>query len=149
MEERKGWGRRLRRKQQAEAKTNYCYVCKKIQDQVRLEIKCFRKGREQWGRDNLMEGSIKILMAMAWVKIQMSKKNSYSEEEKSPRGTAGYKMKFEFTKEVTGNIKEKLSVPFLRHAAQQAIILENEHWPDIGHGSLKLDVGNMEWTLSF
>ena len=55
------------------------------------------------------------------------KKNSYSEEEKSPRGTAGYKMKFEFTKEVTGNIKEKLSVPFLRHAAQQAIILENEH----------------------
>ena len=42
----------LERKYQTEAKTNYCRVCKKLQDRVRpwtgrLEIKCFHKGREQ------------------------------------------------------------------------------------------------------
>ena len=56
-EERDGQGR-LQRKQQTEAKTGYCQIWKKLQDQVqhwtgRLEIKCFHKGRKQWGQHKL------------------------------------------------------------------------------------------------
>ena len=47
-------------------------------------------------------------------------------------------MKFEFTKEVTGNIREKLPVPFLRYATQQAIILEKERGLDIGYNDVKI-----------
>ena len=47
-------------------------------------------------------------------------------------------MRFEFAKEVTGGIKEKPSVPFLRHATQQAIILGKKHELDIGYSEVKI-----------
>ena len=103
-----------------------------------LEIKCFHKGRKQWRQDKLTEGSIKTLMTMAWVKIQTPKKITYSEEETSRQGAAGCKMGFEFAKEVTGGIKQKPSVPFLRHAMQQAIILGKEHGLDTGYSEVKI-----------
>ena len=77
--------------------------------------------------------SMETLMAIAWVEIQMPHKITYTEEETSPRGAAGYKLTFELEKEVTGNIREKFPVPFLRHVMQQAINLEGEHGPDIGY----------------
>ena len=81
---------------------------------------------------------MKTLMAMAWLKIQMPKKIIYSEEKTSPRGALGYKMKFKFAKEVTGDIKENLPVPFLLHVTQQAIMLGKEHGPDIGYSEVKI-----------
>ena len=54
-------------------------------------------------------------MTIAWVEIQMPRKITYTEEETSPRGAAGCRLTFEFKKEVTGDIKEKLLVPFLGH----------------------------------
>ena len=76
---------------------------KNLQHQVRLwtrkiEIKCFHKERQQWGRDRITEMSIKTLMAIAWVEIQMTHKITYTEEETSPRGAAGYRITFEFKK---------------------------------------------------
>ena len=67
----------------------------------------------------------------------MLEKIAYSEEKTSPWGAAGYKIKFEFTKEVTGDIREKRLVPFLRHVMQQPIILEKEHGSDIGYSDVK------------
>ena len=54
-------------------------------------------------------------MTIAWVEIQMPRKITYTEEETSPRGAAGCRLTFEFKKEVKGDIKEKLLVPFLGH----------------------------------
>ena len=87
--------------------TEYCRVCKIVQHQVQLwtreiEIKCFHKEKEQWGRDKITTSSIKILMAIAWVGIQMPRKISYNEEGTSPRGAAGYRLTFEFKKRHQG-----------------------------------------------
>ena len=67
----------------------------------------------------------------------MPKKVIYSEEKTSPRAL-GYKMKFKFAKEVTGDIRENLPVPFLLHVMQQAIMLGKEHGPDIGYSEVKI-----------
>ena len=98
-----------------------------------MEIKCFHKEWQQWGRDKITAMSIKTFMAIAWVGIQMPHKITYTEEETSPRGAAGYRLTFEFKREIAGQIREKLPVPFLRHAMQQAINLENEHGPNTGY----------------
>ena len=87
--------------------TEYCRVCKIVQHQVQLwtreiEIKCFHKEKEQWGRDKITTSSINILMAIAWVGIQMPRKISYNEEGTSPRGAAGYRLTFEFKKRHQG-----------------------------------------------
>ena len=37
-------------------------------------------------------------MAIAWMEIQMPKKITYTEEEASPRGAAGYRLTFKFKK---------------------------------------------------
>ena len=57
-------------------------------------------------------------MAIAWAGIQMPHKISYNEEVTSPRGAAGYRLIFEFKKETSGDIRENLPVPFLRHVMQ-------------------------------
>ena len=77
-------------------------------------------------------------MAIAWVGIQMPHKIAYNEEETSPRGVPGYRLTFEFKREVAGDIREKLPVPFLRHVMQQTINLEEEHGPDIGFSEYKI-----------
>ena len=128
----------MKKEHQEDAKTDYCRVCKNLQHQVRLwtrqiEIKCFHKEKQQWGRDRITEMSMETLIALAWVEIQMPHKITYTEEETSPRGAAGYKLTFELKKEVTGTIRAKLPVPSLRHVMQQAINLEGEHGPDIGY----------------
>ena len=133
----------LKKKHQVDVKTDNCRVCKKVQDQVRpwtrrIEVKCFHKEKEQWGRDKLTKSSIKTLMAIAWVEIQMPKKISYFEEQTSPGGAAGCKITLDFKREVTGDIREKPPVPFLRHVMQQAIVLEKEHGPDIGYSDFKV-----------
>ena len=104
-------GQELKKEHQEDVKTDYCRVCKNLQHQVRLwtrqiEIKCFHKERQQWERDRTTEMSIKTLMTIAWVEIQMPRKITYTEEETSPRGAAGCRLTFEFKKEVTGDIKE-------------------------------------------
>ena len=133
----------VKKEHQIDLKTEYCRVCKKVQDQMRpwtrrIEIRCFHKEREQCGRDMLTKSSIKTLMAIAWVEIQMPKKDIYVEEETSPRGAAAYNITFNFNKKVTGDIRDKLPVPFLRHVMQQAIISEKEHGPDIGYSEFKI-----------
>ena len=45
-----------------------------------MEIKCFHKERQQWRRDKITVTSIKTLMAIAWVGIQMPHKISCTEE---------------------------------------------------------------------
>ena len=95
--------------------------------------KIFPQGKAAVGRDKTTATSIKTLMAIAWLGIQMPHKITYTEEETSPRGTAGYRLTFEFKREIAGQIREKLPVPFLRHAMQQAINLENEHGPNTGY----------------
>ena len=77
-----------------DVKTENCRVCKIVQHQVQLwtreiEIKCFHKEREQWGREKITASSIKTLMAMGWAGIQMPHKIPYNEEGISPRGAAG------------------------------------------------------------
>ena len=63
--------------------------------------------------------SIKALMAIVWVGIQMPHKISYTEEETSPReAQAGYRLTFEFKIEISRDIREKLPVPFLWHVMQ-------------------------------
>ena len=102
------------------------------------EIKCFYKEREQCGRDKLTKSSIKTFMAIAWVEIQIPPKITDVEEETSPLGFAGYNTIFDFNKKVTGDIRDKLPAPFLRHVMQQAIISEKEHGPDIGNSEFKI-----------
>lgn len=65
----------------------------------------------------MTENSVKTLMAVAWVKIQTPRKITLIEEETSTQGAMGFTMRFEFTTKVQGDIKEKLSVPFLRRGA--------------------------------
>ena len=77
-------------------------------------------------------------MTIAWVGIQLPRKILYTEKETSPRGTAGYRLTFEFKRELAGAIRKKLPVPFLRHVIQQAINLEKEHGPDIGYSEYKI-----------
>ena len=67
--------------------------------------------------------SIKRLMMIALLNIQMLQKITYIEEEASQRGGAGYKIRYEFMEEVRENIRETLPVPFLWHVMQQAINL--------------------------
>ena len=127
---------------QKDVKTEYCRVCKNVQHQVQLwtremEIKCFHNERQKWGRDKIAS-SIKTLMAIAWAGIQMPHKISYTEEETSPRETARYRLIFEFKKETSGDISEKLPVPFLRHVMQQSINLEKEHESNIGYREYKI-----------
>ena len=88
---------------QKDLKTEYCRVCKNVQHQMQLwtsaiEIKCFHKEREELGRDKIRASSIKTLMAIAWVGIQMPHKILYTEEETSSRGAARYRLTFEFKK---------------------------------------------------
>ena len=64
--------------------------------------KMLSQEKEQWGRDKITTSSIKILMAIAWVGIQMPRKISYNEEGTSPRGAAGYRLTFEFKKRHQG-----------------------------------------------
>ena len=118
---------------QGDVKTEYCRVCKNVQYQVRLctrqmVIKCFHKERQQWGRNKITATSIKTLMAIAWVAIQMPHKISYTKEETSPQGAAGYRLTSKFKREISGDIREKLPVPFLRHVMQQAINLREGAW---------------------
>ena len=68
----------------------------------------------------------------------MSQKITDVEEETSQGGFAGYNTTFDFNKKVTGDIRDKLAVPFLRHVMQQAIISEKEHGPDIGYSEFKI-----------
>ena len=79
----------LEKQCQEDVKIEYCRVCKNLQYQVRLwtrqmEIKYFHKERQQWGRDKVTATSIKTLMAIVLVGIEMSHKISYIEEETSP-----------------------------------------------------------------
>ena len=126
-----------------DVKTEYCRMCKSVQHQVQLwtkdiEIKCFHKEKEQWGRDKITVSSLKTLMAVVLAGMQMPHKISYSEEETSPRGAAGYRLTFEFKKETPGDLRDKLPVPFLGHGIQQLINLEKEHGPDIGYSEYKI-----------
>ena len=57
-----------------------------------MEIEGFHKERQLWGRDKITATSIKTLMTIAWVGIQMPNKITYNEEETSPRGAAGSKL---------------------------------------------------------
>ena len=100
--------------------------------------KMLSQGEGTVGKGQVDESSIKTLMAIAWVEIQMPKKDTYVEEEISPRGAAAYNITFNFNKKVTGDIRDKLRVPFLRHVMQQAIISEKEHGPDIGYSEFKI-----------
>ena len=84
------------------------------------------------GRDKITATSIKTLMAIAWVGIQVPHKISYTEEE------TRYRLTFEFKREISGDIREKLPVPFLRQVMQQAINLEKEHGPNIGYSEYKI-----------
>ena len=77
-------------------------------------------------------------MAIAWVEIQMPHKISYTEEQTIPRGAAGYRLTFGFKREISGDIREKLPVPFLRHVIQQAINLEKEHGHGIDYSEYKI-----------
>ena len=77
-------------------------------------------------------------MAIAWVGIKVPHKITYTEEETSPGGAAGYRLTFKFKGEVAEDVREKLPVPFLRHVMQQAINLEEEHGPDIGYSKYKI-----------
>ena len=70
--------------------------------------------------------------------MRCPKKITYVEEETRPRGAAGYNIIFYFNKKVTGDIRDKLLVPFLRHVIQQAIISDKEHGPDIGYSEFKI-----------
>ena len=123
--------RELKKERQENTKTEYCRVCKNLQHKVRLwtrqiEIKCFHKEKQQWGRDRITAMSIKTLIGIAWV--QMPHKITYTEKETSPQGAAG----------LTGDIREKLPVPFMRHVMQQTINLEQEHGPDMRHSEYKI-----------
>ena len=68
----------------------------------------------------------------------MLHKITYTEEEASPQGAAGYRLTFDFKREIAGDIREKLPVPFLGHVMQQAVNLEEEHGPDIGFSEYKI-----------
>ena len=46
-----------------------------------MEIECFHKERQLWGRDKITATSIKTLMTIAWLGIQMPHKITYTEEE--------------------------------------------------------------------
>lgn len=76
----------LKKEQLVEAKiTDNCFVCKRLQNQMRLwtqrlKIKCFHEEREQWGREKLLKMSIKSPMAIAVVGTQVPQKISYVEE---------------------------------------------------------------------
>lgn len=76
----------LKEEQLVEAKiTGNCFVCKRLQNQMRLwtqrlKIKCFHEEREQWRREKLLKMSIKTLMAIAVVGTQVPQKISYVEE---------------------------------------------------------------------
>ena len=134
---------RLKEESLLETKIEKWTVCKKLRHQVQLwtkcmEIKCFHKERERWGRDRSTKISIKTLMAIGLVGIQMPQKITYVEQGTSPRWGAGYKIKYEFKEKVPRNIRETLPVLFLRHVMQQAVILEEEHGPDIGYSDYKI-----------
>ena len=128
---------------QGDVKTEYCRVCKNVQHQVRqctrqMVIKCFHKERQQRGRNKITATSIKMLMGIVWVAIQMPHKISYTKEETNPRGAAGYRLTSEFKRKISGDIREKLSVPFLRHVMQEAINLEKEHGSSLGYSEYKI-----------
>ena len=138
-----------------DVKTEYCRVCRVVQHQVQLwtrqiEITCFHKEKEQWGRNKIITSSIKTLIAIAWAGIQMPHKISYTEEGTSPRGAAGYRLTFDFKKETSGDIREKLPVPFLRHVMQQAINLEKNHfWFSPRRPGFDSRCGNQMLLVSF
>ena len=105
--------------------------------------KMFLQGKTAVGES--IKTSIKTLMAIAWVEFGMpppptkkKKKISYTEEETSPRGVAGCRLTFEFKREISGDIREKLPVPFQWHVMQQAIDLEKEHRLNIGYSEYKI-----------
>ena len=77
-------------------------------------------------------------MVLAWVKIQTPRRITFIEEETSPKGAAGFTMRFEFTTKVQGDIKEKLPMPFLRHVVQEAITQDREHGPDMAYSEVKI-----------
>ena len=81
--------------------------------------KIFPQGKAAVGRDKTTAMSIKTLMAIAWLGIQMPHKITYTEEETSPRGAAGYRLAFDFKREISGDIRVKLPVPFLQYWVQQ------------------------------
>ena len=86
MEGNSRWGRRVEKERQEDVKTEYCMVCKNLQHQVRvwtrqMEIECFHKERQLWGRDKIIATSIKTLMTIVWLGIQMPHKITYTEEE--------------------------------------------------------------------
>ena len=137
-----------------DVKAEYCRVCRVVPHQVQLwtrqiEITCFHKEKEQWGRNKIITSSIKTLIAIAWAGIQMPHKISYTEEGTSPRGAAGYRLTFDFKKETSGDIREKLPVPFLRHLMQQAINLEKGHGPDIGYSEYKIRCSRYRVDVKF
>ena len=147
------WAGELKKECQAETKADFCRGCKNLQHQVQLwakqiEVKCV-KDREQWGRDRITKMSIKTVMAIAWLEIQMPRKITYIEEETSPRGATGYKIIYEFKKEVGGNIREKLPIPFLWHMMQQAVNLEGENGPDIGYSDYKIRCSQYRLDVKF
>lgn len=131
---------RLKEESLLEAKIENWTVCKKLRHQVqlwtkRMEIKSFHKERD---RDRSTKISMKTLMAIALVVIQMPQKITYVEEGTSARWGAGYKIKYEFKEKVPGNIRETLPVLFVHHVIQQAVILEEKHGPDIGYSDYKI-----------
>ena len=44
-------------------------------------------------------------MAIAWVGIKVPHKITYTEKETSPGGAAGYRLTFEFKREVAGDVR--------------------------------------------
>ena len=80
----------------------------------------------------------------------MANKISYNKEGTSPRGAAGYCLTFEFKKETSGDIREKLPVPFLRHVMQQAINVEkNDFWFSPRRPGFDSRCGNQMLPASF
>ena len=73
----------LKKEELVEAKIrDSCAVCKRLQYQMhlwvqRLEIKCFHKEREHWGREKLTKMSVKTLMAIAIAGVQVPRKIMY------------------------------------------------------------------------
>ena len=62
------------------------------------------------------------------------------------------RLTFEFKREIAGDIREKLPIPFPRHVMQQAINLEKEHGPDIGYNEYPIsggcEVHEVQWAAS-
>ena len=104
MEGRNRWGSRVGKRTPGECKDGIFQAMQKItvpgatMDKTNGN-KIFPQGKAAVGRDKTTATSIKTLMAIAWLGIQMPHKITYTEEETSPRG---YRLTFDFKRDIRG-----------------------------------------------